>query len=498
SIAMLDVTYIDFRPDALTNGMIYRQNGNFFHTEGCQESPCLQKESAVLWVDAPHIDARLYRFLFSQGSWISNHAQQVDSAFIDFDDGMGWRNFAEGIEYEVDYSIELRDRVVRSRIYRHGCNARYAACLLKYSPEYGVCDNVWELLPNYPPWNSETNNPWDVQVDYDGGWVKGRAYTLTSNDGEFDKPFLFVEGIDFGLDRDGHPIHDWIRHGTFGWCEFMSGFQDPDATDDIIYGYDDLYNMPELIGAIRNEGYDIVLIDFFDGAGWLDRNSLLVQHIINLCNDHKTGTEPLVVAGASMGGVISRHALRSMELRGEDHCTRLWISMDAPHQGAHIPLSLQHAIRFSAEHGQEQAQLFRDRYLLRPAARQMLDAQVFADGSDFQNWYNQLNELGYPKRCRSIALSNGLSSGVGLNYANDELMDWECDVLGVVHSKLLLLPESGDAFNENSFSGFPVMAHFKMPIFGSEAFGDEWYYWFGGLTLGVIDLVDIEEEIVYT
>ena len=498
SIAFLDVNYLDFRSDALTSGMIYRENGNFYHAQGCLESPCLEKESFVLWVDAPHIDSRVYRFLFSQGSWISNYAQPADSMFIDFDDGLGWRNIAEGLEYEVNYSLEARDRVVRSKIYRHGSNVKYAACRLKYSPEYEVCDTVWEQLPNYPPWNSQSNNPWDVQVDYDGEWVKGRAYTLTSNDGEFDKPFLFVEGIDFGLDRDGHPIHDWIRHGTFGWCEFMSGFQDPDASDDIIYGYDDLHLMPELIQAIRAEGYDIVLVDFFDGAGWLEQNSYLVQHVIELCNEFKSGTEPLVVAGASMGGVITRHALRSMETRGEDHCVRLWISMDAPHEGAHIPLSLQHAIRFSAEHGQEQAQLFRDRYLLRPAARQMLDAQVFADLNDHLDWYSQLRELGFPEKCRSIALSNGLSSGVGLNYLNDELMDWECSLSGIEHSKLLLLPESGDAFNENSISGYPVMAHFKLPLVGSEAFGDEWYYWLGGLPLGFIDLVDIEEEIVYT
>lgn len=498
AIAVLDATYLDFRADALTSGMIYRENGNFYHTQGCLDSPCMQKESFVLWVDAPHIDSRVYRFLLSQGSLITNYEHQADSMFIDFDDGLGWRNIAEGLEFEVDFSDESRDRVVRSKIYRHGWSVKYAACRLKFSPEYDVCDNVWELLPNYPPWNSQSNNPWDVEIDYDGHWVKGRAYTLTSNDGEFDKPFLFVEGIDFGLDRDGHPIHDWIRHGTFGWCEFMSGFQDPNANDDIIYGYDDLYNMPHLIESIRNEGYDIVLIDFFDGAGWLEQNSYLVQHVIQLCNEHKTGTEPLVVAGASMGGVISRHALRSMELRGEDHCTRVWISMDAPHEGAHIPLSLQHAIRFSAEHGQEQAQLFRDRYLLRPAARQMLDAQVFSDGNDHADWYNQLREIGYPERCRSIALSNGLSSGEGLNYANDELMDWDCSLSGIVHSKLLLLPESGDPFNENSVSGYPVMAHFKMPIIGSEALGDEWFYWFGGLLLGIIDLVDIEEEIVYT
>jgi hypothetical protein len=227
---------------------------------------------------------------------------------------------------------------------------------LKYNDEYDVCGTSGMPLPGTPPWSSSTENPWDVQVEFEGNWVKGRAYTLISPDGVFDKPFLFVEGIDFGIDRDGHPIHDWQRHGTFGWCEFASGFQDPDVNDDIIYGYDDLHLMPQLLQAVLAEGYDIVMIDFYDGATWLQRNSELVQHVIRLCNEYKNSEESLVIAGASMGGVLSRHALRTMELNGEDHCTRLWISMDAPHEGAHIPLSLQHAIRFSAEHGQEQAQ----------------------------------------------------------------------------------------------------------------------------------------------
>jgi hypothetical protein len=367
-----------------------------------------------------------------------------------------------------------------------------------FTEEYNVCASSEFPFPTAPPWPATTSNPWDVFATSDGIQVSGRAYTLISADGVFDKPFLFVEGIDFGIDRDGHPIHDWYRHGTFGWCEFVSGFQDPNVNDDIIYGYDDLHLLPQLLSAARNDGYDIVLVDFYDGATWLQRNSEVVQHVIRLCNEYKIGHEPIVVAGASMGGVLSRHALRTMELNGEDHCARLWISMDAPHEGAHIPLSLQHAIRFGLEHGQEGAQLFRDRYLLRPAATQMLDAQVFHSLDNFNQWYDSLRDLGYPQECRSVALSNGMSNGNGLNYYNDELMNWECDAVGLVHSKMLLLPESGDSYNTHSQPGYPVMAHFKLPVAGAEAFGNEWYFWLGGLTLGILDLFDIDEEIVHT
>ncbi len=498
SLALMDLRYDDFRSTALSDGSMYREEGQFYHAQGCSQSPCLEKESLVLWVDAPHIQSRIYQFVLNEEYILSNYVIPADSMQIDFDDGMGWRSLWVGMPLEVNYSDGNRNRTVRCRLFRQGHLVKYSGCVLKYSEEYDVCDEASMPHPVSPPWPSISDNPWDVQVSSDGQMVRGRAYTLLSEDGVFDKPFVFVEGIDFGLDRDGHPIHDWQRHGTFGWCEFASGFQDPDVNDDIIYGYDDLHLMPQLLQAIRSDGYDVVLVDFYDGADWLQDNSMLVQHVIRLCNEHKVGAEPLVIAGASMGGVLTRHALRSMELNGEEHCARLWISMDAPHEGAHIPLALQHAIRFSEENGQEQAQLFKQRYLLRPAARQMLDAQVFNNSYDFQAWYNSLREMGYPQECRSIAFSNGVSNGTGLAYSNDELMNWECDFWGLTHSKMLLLPESGDPYNSQSLPGSPLMAHFRLPLPLTESIGDEWYFWFGGLLMGAIDAIDIEEEFVYT
>lgn len=498
SLALMDLRYNDLRSTALSDGSMYREDGQFYHAPGCSQSPCLEKESLVLWVDAPHIQSRVYRFVLNEECILSNYDSQADSILIDFDDGMGWRTLGVGTPHEVNFGDGNRDRTVRCRLFRQGRLVKHAGCILKDSDEYDVCDQESMLFPVSPPWPSSSDNPWDVEISSDGEWVRGRAYTLLSGDGVFDKPFVFVEGIDFGLDRDGHPIHEWYRHGTFGWCEFASGFQDPDVNDDIVYGYDDLRLMPQLLEAIRADGYDVVLVDFYDGADWLQKNSLLVQHVIRLCNEYKVGNEPLVIAGASMGGVLTRHALRSMELNGEEHCARLWISMDAPHEGAHIPLALQHAIRFSEENGQEQAQLFKQRYLLRPAARQMLDAQVFNDLNDFHDWYNGLRDIGYPQQCRSIAFSNGVANGAGLSYSNDELMDWKCDIMGFTHSKMLLLPESGDPYNSQSLPSFPLMAHFRLPPPLEENNDGVWSYSLGGLIIELINASDIQEEFVYT
>ncbi len=498
SLALLDVRFDDFREDALTSGMIYRQEGLFFHTPGCQDSPCRMREAFVLWADAPHVEAKTYRFRLDADAWLTNYEEVPDSIQIDFDDGVGFRALNTGEIYTVDYSGEARDRLVRCLVWRNGQAVKQSTCVLKSIVEFNPCANSTFPYPDAAPWTTDMNHPWDLFITADDVEVKGRAYTLSSEDGVFDKPFVFVEGIDFGVDRDGHPMHEEHRHGTFGWCEFTSGFQDPDVNDDFEYGYDNLQRMPELLNELRSQGYDLVLVDFYDGAEELSLNARLVEEVIRLCNSFKVGEEPLVVAGASMGGVISRYALRHMELNGEDPCARLWISFDAPHKGAHIPRALQEAIKFSIEHGGASAQLFRDRFLLRPAAKQLLDVQVFNDMSEFNDWYGLLDEMGYPTTCRKIAISNGLSNGEGLNYSSEPLLDWNCLLSDLEIAAYSLHHESGNENHPWSMPGLNVLAEFTQPVAGLSQIGDEFFYWFGGLLIGLLDVVDLDHDIVYT
>jgi hypothetical protein len=498
SLALLDVLYDDFRSDALTSGLVYRQDGLFFHTPGCAGSPCMLKEACALWVDAPHVQSKVYRFHFSENAWVTNYETAPDSVQVDFDDGLGFRPLTINSIYTVDYSEEARDRRVRCKLWRNGYAMKQSTCVLKSAGEFDPCALSTFPYPHAAPWSTDMNHPWDIQLSLDAGDVSGRAYTLNSEDGVFDKPFVFVEGIDFGIDRDGHPIHEEHRHGTFGWCEFTSGFQDPDASDDFEYGYDNLQRMPQLLNELRAHGYDIVLVDFYDGAEELSLNAQLVEEVLRLCNAYKEGQEPLVVAGASMGGVISRYALRDMELNGEDPCTRLWISFDAPHKGAHIPRALQEAIKFSLEHGGQSAQLFRDRFLMRPAAQQLLDVQVFNDQAEFNDWYGLLDEMGYPTTCRKIAVSNGRSNGQGLDYTLEPLLDWNCQLSDLELAKYALHHESGNANHPLSMPALNVLAEFVQPTAGLANFGNEFYYWFGGLLFGLLDLVDLDHDIVYT
>jgi hypothetical protein len=202
SIALLDLEYFDFHAHALDDGLIYRSDGHFYHAPGCSQSPCLKKESLVLWVDAAHIQSKVYQFVMNTESYLANYNEQADSIFIDFDDGQGWRLLQPDVILSVDYSSEQRDRIVRCKLHRFGRSDKFSSCKLLFSEEYNVCTNSNFPFPTNPPWPIEGNNPWDVTTSSDGVQVSGRAYTLVSDDGVFDKPFLFVEGIDFGVDRE--------------------------------------------------------------------------------------------------------------------------------------------------------------------------------------------------------------------------------------------------------------------------------------------------------
>lgn len=101
-------------------------------------------------------------------------------------------------------------------------------------------------------------------------------------------------------------------------------------------------------------GYDLVFIDFADGADDIVRNAAIVQEVINRVNANKVNDtrfgnirQQNVVMGLSMGGLCARFALANMtkNFPGTPTETRLLITHDSPHRGANVPLGLQYMIR---------------------------------------------------------------------------------------------------------------------------------------------------------
>ena len=108
-------------------------------------------------------------------------------------------------------------------------------------------------------------------------------------------------------------------------------------------------------GQLDDAGYDLVFINFANGAADIVLNGGAVQEVISRVNANKViDTRPAtpirqqnVVMGLSMGGLCARYALANMtkNISPASTETRLLITHDSPHKGANVPLGLQYMIR---------------------------------------------------------------------------------------------------------------------------------------------------------
>lgn len=194
-------------------------------------------------------------------------------------------------------------------------------------------------------------------------------------------------------------------------------------------------NDNHLADSLRAHGYDVIILNFQYGTGNLFDIAMVVVEAIQTINNIKVEDNELVIIGPSMGGVLSRYALTYMEHNGMEHKTKLFLSFDAPHQGANVCLGMQNIANFAlnstyplnfAVH--EAVQKLRNGLLDAPATKQLVryhhsatsghHANPSPDHTLFYDAMQQLNPAnnGYPEKPRNIAISCG--SGHGIN-AND-------------------------------------------------------------------------------
>ena len=249
-------------------------------------------------------------------------------------------------------------------------------------------------------------------------------------DGILDKPVFLVDGFDPGDARSIALTYAGLNYGT----------------------------NQNLADYLRSLGFDIVIVNFPNytrpnsttvidgGVDFIQRNAFVLVQVINLINAQKVGAEKNVIIGPSMGGLISRYALRYMEMNNLNHDTRLYISFDSPHKGANVPIGFQHLFNYMAYGplGSTAVQPVVDGLIKSPAARQMLIDHMeghLQSGSAFEfntaaasllpvgapnyrnAFQNELNAMGFPTTVRNVSIANGAGNGT-MNYTpNFEVMN---------------------------------------------------------------------------
>nr|WP_294776476.1 T9SS type A sorting domain-containing protein [uncultured Flavobacterium sp.] len=304
-------------------------------------------------------------------------------------------------------------------------------------------------------------------------------------DGILDKPVFLVDGFDPGDTRNIAALYTSLNYGTG----------------------------ENLADYLRTQGFDIILVNFptytrpntttvvDGGVDFIQRNAFVLVELINQINAQKVGNQKNVIIGPSMGGLISRYALRYMEMNTLNHDTRLYISFDSPHQGANVPIGFQHLFNYMAYGplGSTAVQPLVDGLIKSPAARQMLIDHLeghLQTGSTFEfntdtnsllptgapnfrtAFQNELNTMGFPATVRNVSISNGAGNGT-MNYSpNFEVMNHTFNVTTTQRAiiNLRFTPAANQTNQVSRFrgqqfvvafwvTGFESLANSKAPTF---------------------------------
>ena len=286
---------------------------------------------------------------------------------------------------------------------------------------------------------------------------------LDLSDGVLDRPVIVLDGFDPGDSRDIAGLYNRLEFGG--------------------------ENLADLV---REEGYDVVIlnapqyntegVDIDGGADYIQRNAFVLVALIQELIAQKEGDEKLVVLGPSMGGLIAQYALAYMEANDLDHETRLFISFDAPHRGANIPISLQYLVNVLArEIGDPSAEAVIDQVLNSAAAREMLVDHYLghlAEGSETEQdpskllpagapgfrdeFQAELDALGFPSQVRNVAMINGSGDGTGTGTPGMQVISTTLDLGAGLSANIDLnfTPEASQTnqvtFFEGVFNGVPL------------------------------------------
>lgn len=192
---------------------------------------------------------------------------------------------------------------------------------------------------------------------------------------------------------------------------------------------------------LRNFGYSFVVVNFNNPYASIVDNGQRVIKLLEYLRCLTPDPAPFVMIGESMGGLVGRYALTFMESpyyatnacsASLLHNTRLFITMDSPHDGANIPIGVQQLYRnllpftylyssftsgMNSQYG-----IFLDGISSKQMLLYHVDSDVMplspisvsgytasSQRSGLESTFDMLGD--YPRFCKMVALSNGAFNG---------------------------------------------------------------------------------------
>lgn len=427
---VLHYNYNTLRDDALTAGLLTASNDQLYDVANRTQSPYLQKTAFAIASGQNYYKALngYAEFVFRDSLCFGNTGKTIASIKVDFGNGSGWQTLTMNVLKAVSYSATGYKELKYEITYTD------STILTGHSQIYIDLQQEDEA-----PGGGESKGMFYTRIGdarVNASTAEGTKYATLqialsqqNISGQIKKPLIVVEGIDFwkilspNAPDENTDIDDFLNGSLVRGRLFPNG---------------------NLRDRLDSTGYDIVYLDFDEATDDLVYNTELVKAAINWVNSHKNGTEQNVVMGLSMGAVLARNALKQMELASVAHNTRLYVSVDGPHQGANIPLGLQAMVKHLAEAdlniplgdiiGGVTVFKFADMFpelniaknvLQTRAAQQLLKYQMISsliNSSIHNDFFTAYQSQGYPTQCRNIAISNGFECGTPQPFAPNSVI----------------------------------------------------------------------------
>jgi len=434
--------------NAVTNGQMTVSNGQIFDVSGRTTSPYSTKEVFAIATTRQYAVTGNNQLIFRSNLFFGNTGKTISSIQVDPKGTGTYQTVTMGTAFTVNYDtagaytiniqITYTDNTVKyahTQLAVHGTSNSLASNInmhdvlgyKSYGPPYFHHAFDYDYFPSVTP------TTFTADKAYLGGTAEGDytiTYSINNNTGHLTKPLIILDGFD----------PDATSAGT--------GTLYGDLWGRISYDINDNANPPIGLshGLDNLNSYDLIYLHWHNGVDYIQRNAYLLEKLLKIINAQKQAngvTEQNVVVGVSMGGLIARYALRDMEVNGTDaHDTRLFISDDAPHWGANVPVGYQALVQYIAPWKVIDAGFqgtFPQFYIQwkdmfptvvdavnlfnSPAAKQMLiqryllqssggSYSLAADNSTHTSFMTEINNLGWPLNCKNVTLSNGACSNV--------------------------------------------------------------------------------------
>ena len=437
--------------NALTSGLISYQNGKVYdvYSNGIWQNPYDEAYTFVFAPNRPYSTGQFVRFKFD----ISHLYGNATPISIEFDAGeesnIGYRTIGSSYDVTIYYS-SIGDKNLKMRVTLGGNIVLEGHSIITIESQPASPASMAT-----PPTDSHLFNK-----VINGELVSAKVSYKSSHSGAVVKPFIFVEGFDNGLvgllDTQNPITNLWKLVTLQGKGQFdFSWFYDTVLPSDT---------------AIKNN-YDVFYVDWFNPYADIKNNAALLVDILDWINEIKqTSADRNIITGHSMGGLIVRYALCSMEQDSppHPHYTDYYVSYDAPHLGVNVPVGLQYALmdlyRVLYGHpvpGILSYHLFDPllMYLLMrfssPSAKQMMYYYVpeFGNATDIYHvaWQNELDNIGFPQGdsghpIENLSIVNGGPTSPGtlgpvmldfaLNINNGTSSTWWLQALSLLAARI--------------------------------------------------------------